>query len=328
MPSFDRPLVSFVLLAYNQEKFIREAIEGALAQTYSPLEIVLSDDCSTDNTFKIIQETAEAYRGPHKIRLNRNHRNMGLVPHVVQLNTMAAGELIVASAGDDISIPSRTEVLVGTWEKSGRPSAACSGVWSIDSEGRRCRDQPGPMPFLPQTLTRIEALRSFAIERKYSLYGCSEAWVPSLFSKFGAIPEGVVAEDCVLALRAWLTRGIVFVPDRLVEYRRHTNNIWNNTPTSGRKGQIQRQVQIAKWGVALMRSHCEDVTFALEKGLLDTVLGEELQEAFITDQRDCNLRVSWLQSSVGAKIKKLFPALRSHELTRKQKAWLVRNLLV
>ena len=42
----ERPLISFVVLAYNQESFIREAIEGALTQTYSPLEIVFSDDCS------------------------------------------------------------------------------------------------------------------------------------------------------------------------------------------------------------------------------------------------------------------------------------------
>jgi len=42
----DRPLVTFALLAYNQEEFIREAVEGAFALTYEQLEIILSDDCS------------------------------------------------------------------------------------------------------------------------------------------------------------------------------------------------------------------------------------------------------------------------------------------
>jgi cellulose synthase/poly-beta-1,6-N-acetylglucosamine synthase-like glycosyltransferase len=45
-----RPLISFCLLTYNQAPFIREAIEAALAQTYSPLEIIISDDFSNDNT--------------------------------------------------------------------------------------------------------------------------------------------------------------------------------------------------------------------------------------------------------------------------------------
>ena len=51
--SFHKPLLTFAVGAYNQERFIREAVESAFAQTYSPLEIVLSDDCSRDRTFEI-----------------------------------------------------------------------------------------------------------------------------------------------------------------------------------------------------------------------------------------------------------------------------------
>jgi hypothetical protein len=47
----ERPFVTFALFVYNQEKYIREAVEGAFSQTYEPLEIILSDDCSTDRTF-------------------------------------------------------------------------------------------------------------------------------------------------------------------------------------------------------------------------------------------------------------------------------------
>jgi glycosyltransferase involved in cell wall biosynthesis len=54
----DRSLVTFALFAYNQEKYIREAVEGALAQTYEPLEIILSDDCSSDRTFETMREMA------------------------------------------------------------------------------------------------------------------------------------------------------------------------------------------------------------------------------------------------------------------------------
>jgi glycosyltransferase involved in cell wall biosynthesis len=44
--SSNRPLVSFVLLTYNQEKYVADALRAALNQTYSPLEIIISDDCS------------------------------------------------------------------------------------------------------------------------------------------------------------------------------------------------------------------------------------------------------------------------------------------
>jgi len=46
MKAQEKSLITLALVAYNQERFISEALEGAFAQTYSPLEIILSDDCS------------------------------------------------------------------------------------------------------------------------------------------------------------------------------------------------------------------------------------------------------------------------------------------
>ena len=47
----EKPLVTFALFAYNQERFITEAVEAAFAQTYQPLEIIISDDGSSDKTY-------------------------------------------------------------------------------------------------------------------------------------------------------------------------------------------------------------------------------------------------------------------------------------
>ena len=109
--SEDLPLVTFALFAYNQEKYIREAVEGALAQTYEPLEIIISDDCSTDHTLDIIVEIISKYNGPHKIFLNKNSRNLGLAEHVNKVVSLSSGDLIVAGSGDDISYPFRTSEL-------------------------------------------------------------------------------------------------------------------------------------------------------------------------------------------------------------------------
>lgn len=106
--SAEKPLVSFLLLAYNQEQFIREAVEGAFSQTYSPLEIILSDDCSSDQTFEIMREMARSYSGPHKIVLNRNTENLGLGAHYSTAMEITNGEIIAIAAGDDISLPWRT----------------------------------------------------------------------------------------------------------------------------------------------------------------------------------------------------------------------------
>lgn len=103
-----QPLVSFILLAYNQESYIREAVAGAFSQTYSPLEIIMSDDGSSDRTFAILQEMAASYKGPHKIRLIRNDKNLGIGMHFNKLMEIADGQIIELAAGDDISLPWRT----------------------------------------------------------------------------------------------------------------------------------------------------------------------------------------------------------------------------
>ena len=104
----DKPLVTFAVIAYNQERFIREAVEGAFAQTYSPLEIILSDDGSSDKTFDVMQALVAKYDGPHHVMLNRNSKNLGLAGHVNHIMERATGDIIVLAAGDDISRPERT----------------------------------------------------------------------------------------------------------------------------------------------------------------------------------------------------------------------------
>jgi len=117
----DRPLVTFALFAYNQEKYIREAVEGAFSQTYEPLEIILSDDCSSDRTFEIMQEMAAAYEGPHKVFVRRNPFNLGTAMHVQLAFAQSSGQLFVVAAGDDISTCNRVAVLVEAWMEAGQP---------------------------------------------------------------------------------------------------------------------------------------------------------------------------------------------------------------
>jgi hypothetical protein len=83
-------LLTFALFAYKQERFIQKAIEGAFSQTYSPFEIILSDDCSHDRTFGIMRDAAANYGGPHKVVLNCNPKNVGLAEHVNRVVGLAS----------------------------------------------------------------------------------------------------------------------------------------------------------------------------------------------------------------------------------------------
>src|SRR5215475_5079675 len=133
----DKPLLSFAIFSCNQEKFIRSAIEGAFAQTYSPLEIIISDDCSKDRTFEIAKEMAAAYRGPHTVRLNRNETNLGIGGHVNKVFGISQGELVFAAAGDDVSLPHRVEATFQAWDQFGRkPTSVCSSYMTVNEDGK------------------------------------------------------------------------------------------------------------------------------------------------------------------------------------------------
>lgn len=213
-------LVTFALLAYNQERFIAEAIRGALSQTYQPLEIILSDDCSTDRTFEIMHQEIAGYCGPHEIRLNRNERNIGFGAHINHVTAMARGQLIVGAAGDDISLPLRVERLYEAYERSGRRALSVfSNATVINEHGVR----EGPYF---SSLSQKHLDLAWLAEHLSGALGCAHAWDRRIFELFGPMDEDVLQEDIVIPFRAALLGEVQFVSESLVLYRRHSANIY------------------------------------------------------------------------------------------------------
>lgn len=216
--------MTFALFAYNQEEFIREAVESALAQNYTPLEIILSDDCSPDRTFAIMEEVVKEYVGPHKIVLNRNPVNLGsrgIGLHVNYVLEMARGQLVVFAAGDDISLPYRTKTLVEAWCDAGRPSG------SLHSAVETLSDDPlatGKVLAGRASFDGVTIQECIRLGVK-GVLGASHAVTKDLFDRFGPLPEGTLFEDRTLAFRSLLAGKVLYCPAVLVKYRQHGESI-------------------------------------------------------------------------------------------------------
>lgn len=92
--------VSACIITYNQQDFIRDCLEGAISQELDyDYEIVVGDDCSTDNTFQICQEYADKY--PDKIRLLSREKNLGMVGNWMATIQACEGKYIALCEGDD-----------------------------------------------------------------------------------------------------------------------------------------------------------------------------------------------------------------------------------
>ena len=214
MSRTDRPLATLLVIAYNQQNFIDEAVRAAFAQTYAPLEILLSDDCSTDHTFARMEALASAYRGPHRVRLNRNPANLHIGAHIQKTAEMAGGELIVVNAGDDVSEPNRVARLVEEWMSfTPRPDLLHSDVRRLTPEG-----DLGAI-VKPSSLLRTDPSPKALALSGEGVMGATQAWSRSLFEAFPPLEPHIHCEDRILPFRAALGGGIHYVEEPLLRYR-------------------------------------------------------------------------------------------------------------
>src|SRR5438105_5266465 len=97
-----KPTLSVLMPNYNYAHFLPEALTAIVSQSYRPMEVIVMDDASTDNSVEVI----ERFQKDHSnIRLVRNARNMGVVHVLHALYQMASGDYIYATASDDRVLP-------------------------------------------------------------------------------------------------------------------------------------------------------------------------------------------------------------------------------
>jgi GT2 family glycosyltransferase len=252
----ERPLVSVLVLGYNQEHFIRAAVEGAFAQTWTPLEVVLSDDCSSDRTFEIMREMAAAYSGPHRIVLNRNERNLGIAGNVNRLMEVSTGAFVLKFDGDDISLPTRVERLVRPWLESGREAKLVfSEVMRIDDDGN-VRSRKG----IDRDYAAVDAPTPLEIIRKpmFAL-GASSGWSRELFERFGPLEDGAIVEDTILPFRAAAIGRIAYVDEPLVLWRMGGSTDPDYSEGVGRAQLYGHGLHINRLDLASMRGIAQDI---------------------------------------------------------------------
>lgn len=117
------PLVTVVVTSYNHRDFIEQTIDSVCAQTYSPVQLLVVDDCSTDNSQQLIRELA-ATRGFDYIL---NEKNGGLNPALVKALQEARGEFVSLVASDDFFTPQKIEEQVSYLLQNGYDGVYANG---------------------------------------------------------------------------------------------------------------------------------------------------------------------------------------------------------
>lgn len=259
----EKPLVSFCILTYNQENYILDALEGAVSQDYENMEIIISDDCSNDGTQQKIDEFVAAYKGPHKIIVNKNQYNLGIAKHVNKVfYELVHGDIIIGAAGDDKSLPNRTQMTVDYFNRFPE-IASLSFLTLATDEHLNPKIDYEETSFRPHTFT-ILTLNDYLRYNIGCFSGDSRALRRSVIDSFPPLSYAR-SEDYFLYLRSLMIGSICYIREPVLLRRLHGNNVSSYIPT--REGN-KRNFQQFK----------ADIEWAAEKGYISNKAENKLME--------------------------------------------------
>lgn len=174
----NEPKVSIIMGIYNCEDTLNEALDSIVTQTYTNWELIMCDDCSSDNTFKVAKKYRDKY--PDKIKLIRNDINLTLAPTLNRCIELVSGKYIARQDGDDISDKNRLIEQVRFLEENSEYDLVGTNMISFDSTGEkgvhRLRSNPTKNDLIKYGVTFSHATILIKTHVMKKLNGYSDKW--------------------------------------------------------------------------------------------------------------------------------------------------------
>ena len=220
------PLVSIVCVTYNHEKFIKDALDGVLAQkTTFPFEIIVGDDASTDNTPGIIAEYAA--RHPGRIIPVIRERNIGATPNFIDLFSRVRGRYAAICDGDDYwNCENKLQRQVDFLERNEQFALCFHPILQVYDDASAPPQVIDPFSFLGEAarqrgyltiedLISINVVAALSVVYRYQFHAGLPRWMAS--HDIGDYPMHLLHA----------ARGdIGYIDDVMGVYRRHRNGLW------------------------------------------------------------------------------------------------------
>ncbi len=299
----DSAEVTILIPTYNRATYVVESIESALKQTYQPVSIIVADDASTDNTQAVVAPYVQ--RG--LVRYLRHPRNLGICGNWRQSIAQIDTPYFCILHDDDTFEPSFVESLLRPLEEDQNLAYAFCDHWITDAKGQRLTAETDV-----QTRSagrealregRIESVVNVAVQRQSVPIGATlfrrNVFTPDLVHDEAAS----VIDFYVLYQCARLGRPIYYVPQRLMNYRVHDNNLSTQRTSGSFSGILFTFAQMIKDPVL---TPSERAYFSVRRaGALTTKGNRLLKERRPAEARQCfqeSLRIRPSIKSIGGMI--------------------------
>ena len=199
---------SVIMSSYNGEKYIREAIQSLLDQTYQDWELVVCDDCSTDSTLSILQEYQAEY--PDKVKILQNEKNLKLAASLNRCIEEAEGEYVARMDDDDISLANRFELEAQYLDAHPEVSIVAGNINLFDEEGiwgvRKCsveliaqniyRYHPIVHPTVMMRKSDLVLVGGYTVSKETSRTEDYDLWCKFMYEKKNAVNLDEIVLNC------------------------------------------------------------------------------------------------------------------------------------
>ena len=212
-------MISIAMATYNGAEFIREQIDSILAQSYQDYELIVCDDCSTDETFSILKDYEK--KDP-RIKAYKNESNLGFKKNFEKAIGLTHGYLIALCDQDDIWHPDHLRILMDNFHGN-MISAGNSEL--VDGNGAK----------IGLSLKELEAFESMPIDEmskalsfllfRNPVQGAAMLIKREFLSKALPIPEGVKYHDAWFSVFSCFYGGLSYTNKIVNSYRMHEHNV-------------------------------------------------------------------------------------------------------
>lgn len=204
-------MISLVMPTYNGARFLKEQLDSIYNQILIPDEIIVVDDCSTDNTVEIL----EFYHQKYGLKYYINEKNLGYNKNFEKAIRLCSGDYIALSDQDDVWYSNKIKVSFEAISKFpvDKPALVSSFVDQVDENLNLIRHDITP---LQEGDWRLNLTR-------YNSQGCTLMMNRALLEYILPFPEGIIY-DAYIGLMASLVGNRYYIPEKLMMYRLYGGN--------------------------------------------------------------------------------------------------------
>lgn len=228
----EKPLVSIVVITYKSAKYVLETLEGAYNQTYQNIELIISDDCSPDNTIEICRNWIDKNKKRFiRTELLISANNTGVTSNCNRGISLAEGKYISLCAGDDFYHPNKIQKQVELFEKLPNDFGIVYGDLNIIDENSKITHNsfynihlkgiPPPNGDIFKYFFKLNPVHTLSVLVK-----------KEVFEKVGKYDENLIFEDWDMSMRWAKYFKFHFHNDIVASYRKHTgqfiDTFWTN----------------------------------------------------------------------------------------------------